>query len=311
MALAFDDPRNSVIMTAATSPPIRRAAHNGTWRGGFAPSALREHRQPFGDRCGIVVDDVVDTAGTVLDGLDGGARGIADLHERPHPVALPGERQSSLADQLDLHAVGVSTHRRSRAVEIPVAQRDSVGPVGADDHSLEVRDRLGGRAHLRRRRRVERIVLGLDHAPGAGVRPRRETLRHEPLDAHRAAGSEQIVGARGSQPIRGRERALHSPKVERPDRGELVHDHVGVRVGDDAPDGAAVERIRHDRPRPETANQILLAHAARHAGDLMPAGDEFGHQRTTDDAGCPCHEDLHFQLLSVRCLRETRLGAFS
>ena len=68
-----------------------------------------------------------------------------------------------------------------------------------------------------------------------------------------------MVGALGPQTVGLREVAREVPHVERGgDRGELVHDHLGLGQGDGLGDRLRVERVRHDGLRAEVAQNCCF-----------------------------------------------------
>ena len=112
----------------------------------------------------------------------------------------PPTMGSWLAEQLDLDlAAGwVEGDRGAGAVEPAVAQHDAVAPGCARDRRLQVTDRRQPLAERRRGVVVERVVLPLDRATGAGVRHGGVALGDESLDARRLARRQQVVGALGA-----------------------------------------------------------------------------------------------------------------
>ena len=67
LALAFEAPRTSVIITTPASPANSRPINRGTRARPLGAQLLRQRRQPLGDWGGIIVHNVVDTAAAVLD----------------------------------------------------------------------------------------------------------------------------------------------------------------------------------------------------------------------------------------------------
>src|SRR5712691_10292068 len=102
--------------------------------GGYAPRTLRaEHlgkvRQPLGDRRRMVVDDVVDAGGAVLDGGERRVGDVVDVDERPDPGARADDRKATVANRL--HVNSTFAHRRAGCVERAVAQDEPLDRVGA------------------------------------------------------------------------------------------------------------------------------------------------------------------------------------
>jgi hypothetical protein len=127
-----------------------------------------------------------------------------------------------------------------------------------------------------RRVGVERVVLALDRPAAAGERPARVALRHEPLDAHRPAGSQQVVGARGAQAVGLREVAVEMADVERlRQRGELVDDHVGIGLRDHVGHGIGVEGVGHGGSPAQLADEVGLRPG--HAHHVVAGGEQLRH----------------------------------
>ena len=101
---------------------------------------------------------------------------------------------------------------------------------------------------------VERVVLPLDRATGAGVRHGGVALGDESLDARRLARRQQVVGALGAQPVGERELTIEASHVDRGRYGgELVHDHVGLGLAHGTPHGVGIQRVGHHGLRAEAA----------------------------------------------------------
>src|SRR5215207_4816677 len=103
-------------------------------------------------------------------------------------AAITDDRHLALPDQLDKRL------RRTRAIEVAVAQHDALERSG--EHGLlEEADRGQGLRLRLRRPRVERIVLALDRPTLTDVRPARVALSDEALDPGRVRGGEQVLAA--------------------------------------------------------------------------------------------------------------------
>src|SRR5712691_11860773 len=142
--------------------------------GGYAPRTLRaEHlgkvRQPLGDRRRMVVDDVVDAGGAVLDGGERRGGDVVDVDERPDPGARADDRKATVANCL--HVNSAFAHRSAGSVERAVAQDESLDRGGAAHRCFEMTDGRERPAKPRRRVRIERIVLRLDRPALTRVRP--------------------------------------------------------------------------------------------------------------------------------------------
>jgi hypothetical protein len=115
----------------------------------------------------------------------------------------------------------------------------------------------------------------------------------EPPDAHRAPGGEQMVGALGAQSVRGREVTLHAARIERSDSGELVDDHLRLRLGDCARHRVRVEGIGHDRPRSQIPERVLLRRGPGHPDHLVATRHELRDELSAENACGAGYEDLH------------------
>jgi hypothetical protein len=114
-------------------------------------------------------------------------RGVLDVNERPDARPAPDDGKPTPPDHVD-HLPALDVHRRPRAIQEAVAEHESLGPVRSDDGSLEVADGVERSAHRCNRLWIQRILLGLDERSVTGEWPASEALRHEALDADRAAG---------------------------------------------------------------------------------------------------------------------------
>jgi hypothetical protein len=72
-----------------------------------------------------------------------------------------------------------------------------------------------------------------------------------------------------------------------------MDDHLGLGLGHRLCDRVRVERVGHDRPRAEAAQQVLLVTRAGHADDLVATGDQLRHEPAPEHPGCSCDEHLH------------------
>jgi hypothetical protein len=159
-------------------------------------------------------------------------------------------------------------------------------------------DRGHGLAHLRRRRGVERVLLGLDRRTGARVRAKAgDPLRYEPLHPHRLPGREQVVGALGPQAVGEREISIEVTHVQCADRGQLMDDHVRPGLAHGLGDLIGIERVRDHRHSAQLAEHRLLGLVARHAMDLVTRLDQTWHQLLPNRSRRPCDEHSHDQLL--------------
>ena len=121
-------------------------------------------------------------------------------------------------------------------------------------------------------------------------------LRHEPLHAHGVPGRQQVVSPLGPQAVGQREIAIEVTCVNRPDRGQLVDDHVRLRPAHGLRDLIGIERVRDHRHRAQSVEHRLLGLAPRHAMNLMTGGNQQRHQVLPDRSGRSCHKHSHHQL---------------
>src|SRR5215204_521973 len=133
----------------------------------LAAKHLCQDRQPLGDRGGIIVDDVVDTATAVLDRCHRRLRGVGDVDKRPYAATVTDQRKPALAD----HLIDITAGRHVCAwpVEAAVTQDDTLSPPRLQDSLLEVSERGHACAQFARGSRVERVLLALHRSAGARV----------------------------------------------------------------------------------------------------------------------------------------------
>jgi hypothetical protein len=149
---------------------------------------------------------------------------------------------------------------------------------------LERRGRIG----------VERILLALHRAAGAGEGPPGEALGEEAPGAGGASGREQVVRTLGAQPVGGGESAVEMAGVERSgQRRELMHDRLWLGLADDSADRLGIERVGDRRLRAELCDQLAFGLAAGDADDLMAVGGELRQQLPAERPGGPGDQDLH------------------
>jgi hypothetical protein len=300
LALALDEPRICVRADTPTSPAANRASQTGTCRGGLAPTASAS-AENLRDRRRLVVDDVVDPA-AVLERGNRRGRGVVGVHERPDRTAVAGDRHPPLADEFD--------HRVARpwAVEHAVTQDDALERRG--HHCLlHVADRVERAALRLRRVRVQRIVLGLDGASGALVRPAGEALRHEPPDTGGARGRKQVVGAARPQLVGCRERAVEVAQVRRPgERGHLVDDRVRFGVGNRLSDRCRVETVDKDGLGAQVPEQAELRLTTGRCSHVMARHNQLRDEAAADGAGGTGDEYTHWVSPSCGSFLACRTG---
>ena len=268
--------------------------------GRFRAEGDRCRGQPLRHRCRVVVDDVVDPAPPARDGGHGGLRRVLDVDERPHAAAAANYRELPLADLLDVLAA--PAERGTGAIEAPVAQDDALGPAGARDRALEIADRIERMAHSPRRRGIERVVLGLERPAGAGEGPPREALGDEPAYSDCPAGGQQIVGPLRPQAVGRGEVSVEVADVERArKRGQLMHDHLGLGLGDRKRHLLGVERIGHHRGRTQSVDELSLGRGAGHACHLVAARHEPREKLPSERPRGAGDQDLHRSPLVGSC----------
>ena len=221
------------------------------------------------------------------------------MHERPHRTPLADDREAALEDHLQLLAARLEAC--SGTVEAAIAQHDA---AAVEDGALEVLDRLDRCPHLRRRRRVERVVLALDGTAHTRVRVAGVALCHEPLDTGGARRGQEVVGAFGAQPVRQLEALLEAAEVDAGQRGQLMDDRVRLRLRHGGHHRVAVERVEHDRLGAQIPDQARLCLTACGADDLMAVLLELRDEAAADRASCSCKEDLHH--VSFPCFVSTQ-----
>ena len=175
------------------------------------------------------------------------------------------------------------------------------------DRRLEMTDRREPLTHRRRWMLVERSVLPLDRTTDAGIRQRGVALGDESLHAHRLARRQQVVRALDAQPVGQRELAIDVSHVDRRRyRGELVHDHVGLRLAHDPLDGVGIQRVGHHRLSAETEQLVALGFRARHPDHIVSIGDQHRNKLLAERTRGAGDEDVHVRSLLIRAITVTR-----
>jgi hypothetical protein len=265
---------------------------------------LGEVRQPVGHGCRIVVDDVVDTRCAAFDSGDRGRGRVFDVDPRPDRGPRADDRHLPRADELD-QGLG-----RARPVEAPVAEHDAF-ERRVEHRTLEIADRRQRLRLLGRRIRVERVILGLDRAALADVRPAGVALDDE---APRAGGlrcGEQGVGALRAKLVRDRELLVEAAEVAHVrERAHLVDDHVRLGACNDLPDLERVEAVHHDRLGAQCAQLFELLLASGRGNHLVAPLHQLRHEPPSDRTACSCDEDSHeCSFPSCSSLRRESRGA--
>jgi hypothetical protein len=106
-----------------------------------------------------------------------------------------------------------------------------------------------------------------------------------------------VVGPLGPQAVGRREITVHVAQVNRPDRGQLVDDHVRLGSRHGLRDLIGIKRVRDHRHRAQLTEHRLLCLAARHAMNLMTRGDQPRHQLLADRSRRTGHKHPHHWLL--------------
>jgi hypothetical protein len=230
------------------------------------------------------------------------------VDERPDTSARADDRELALAEQLDLAAWWIDGYPGAGAIEPAVAQHHPIGPVDAGDRRLEVAERREPSTHLRRGRVVERSVLALDRATGAGVQPD-VALDDKALDTCRVARRQQMVGALGAKPVGELELAIEASHVDhRRDGGELVHDHVWLRFADGPAHGVGIQGVGHDGLGSDAEQLVAFGFRAGHPNDIVPIGDQHRNKLLAERSRGAGDEHFHGDSFPVGHLRR-RNGA--
>jgi hypothetical protein len=217
---------------------------------------------------------------------------------RPDAAAVTDEGELALHDVLGHGRLGVGAEAGARSVEGAVAQGQALGPVDAGHGVLDVPDGVERRPQLGRRIGVERVVLGLDRTPGAGVRPAGVALGDEPADADGPARGQQVVGALGAQAVGHGEELVGVLHVHvTAEGGELVDDDLGFGLGHGPGHRVGVEGVGHHGTGAQGPDGVGLARRAGHAHDVVTSGIELGDELGAECASGTGDEHLHVCLL--------------
>ena len=101
-----------------------------------------------------------------------------------------------------------------------------------------------------------------------------------------------MIRALGPQQVGEREITIEVAHVNRPDRGQLVHDHVRVRPAHRLGDLIGIKRISHHRRRAQLSNQTLVGLLTGHPHDLMAGGHKPWHKLPANRSRRPSHGKL-------------------
>ena len=102
-----------------------------------------------------------------------------------------------------------------------------------------------------------------------------------------------MIGALRPQPVGEREVTIEVAHVERPDRGQLMHDHLRVRPAHRLGDLIGIERISHDRHRAELGQHARLDSLLVIPTNLMSRGHQPWHQLLTNRSRRSCNKHSH------------------
>src|SRR5215208_5117939 len=282
-------PRSS---SARQTPQPHDETRHAPWL--LAAKLPREGRQPLGDRRGIVVDYVVDTATAVLYCRHRRLRGVGDVDERPHAAAVADQREPALAD----HLIEITAGRHVCAwpVETAVTQHDALGPPRIEDCLLEMKDRGSCFALLAWGRQVERGPFALHRSAGARVQGV-VALRHEPPHPHRLSGREQVIRPRAAQAVGHCDAALEATHAPPCKCSQLMDEHVRLRLAHRFRNLIGIERVRHHRHSAQLVEHRPLRLATRHAMNLVTRPNQTRHQLLPDRPSRSCDKHPHHQPL--------------
>ena len=89
-----------------------------------------------------------------------------------------------------------------------------------------------------------------------------------------------MIGAFGAQAVGHGGEAVGVPQVPESrlalEGGELVDDHLGLRLGHRLGDCVGIERVGHDRPGAEASEQVGLGRRLGHAAHVVARGGQLG-----------------------------------
>ena len=109
-------------------------------------------------------------------------------------------------------------------------------------------------------------------------------LRDHPTNSHRLRGIDQIPCAINPQAISRRE-------IRRREIGELVNDHIGLRLGHGCDQRVPVEDVDHNRANPDRLHLSGLPGIPGGAEDLVPRPDQHRQELPADRARRAGHEN--------------------
>ena len=119
-----------------------------------------------------------------------------------------------------------------------------------------------------------------------------------------------MVGALGAKPVGQREVPIEVADVEiGRDGGQLMNDHLGLRLSHHRGHLVGDERVGHDGLGSKRANLILLGSGARHPDHLVTGLDEARDQLLSQGAGRAGDEHFHLGSFSRQCHHLGRSGS--
>jgi hypothetical protein len=250
------------------------------------PRGRGQIRQPLAGRGWFVVDNVEHAGRLLLQGQDGSARRVVEMHPRYVAGAAPDQRELPLAHELDPVVDG------ARPVQAAVAQDRA---TSLDDHVLEVAERLRPLARARRAR-VRRVLLGLHPSTLADAVKGAKALRDDMGYAGRLGGGQQVIRPLGAQPDGGGEDGVLQiglSGVRRGKCGHLVHDRVRPGRSHRLTDRHRIQPVHHDGVCAQARQQAQLGRARRRSRHLVAPGHELRHQPPPQGPAPACHEHPH------------------
>ena len=102
-----------------------------------------------------------------------------------------------------------------------------------------------------------------------------------------------MVGPLRAQTVGQRKIAIEVTHVQRTDRGQLMHDHVRLSRTHRLRDLIGIEGVGDYRHSAQLVERRPLRIVTRHAVNLMPGGDQAGHELPADRSGRSRHKHSH------------------
>ena len=153
--------------------------------------------------------------------------------------------------------------------------------------------------------RVERVLLVLDPAARADVRPAGVALRHDVRHAGRLRRRDQVVEALGAEPVGGRERPVEVLRVEPAgQRRHLVYDGVRLAVATASPTAALSSPSTTTACAPRCSSRPGSPASLVVAVTRWPPLDELPDQPRPDGARATGDVDVHRSHPRLDCLSD-------